>query len=628
MQTVSQKSFLYILTGTTLFAFLLRFFFCVSMIDVATVYAPTTGTDMATYFRLANDILQCGHFPEIFYYQPFYYSVFLPLCLFIGSGTVWGVFIMQSLLGAATVWLTGLTAAQFFGRRAGLYAALILALARFHILYTPFMLIAVLQSFWMILIAYFVLRAYRKNTSLLWSITAIICGFACLTRGNILLLFPGVILLFIYKNFSSKLKLTLGTSLLLLFFYLPQLPFSLHNYNALKRWTGPSSAQDAVLAIGNNPESAAGGLGYSKTYQIWLKQADSQNPNRIPVAKQMWKWFSKNPAAYLELKWRMLLLFWDSREIPNNISIDSEGKDSVLIHMPFLIDFGVIAVLAIAGFLATFSYRSTRKLFLYFLIIIYCMSIVLFYILARFRLPIVPLLAIFSGAYIQQITLWCKHYKQQKNLLLHLLYICVAIFVVYYSYNFYQLYIEKYIVNIIRSNGVQINDKNFYLTYDHGPKSMGGWRYLPLNTETVFKKDFIFKPGCDIEKMHFSLIIPVTAEKGSMLEIKVYEDKQLTKLNNNLHNRTPTGGIKYFTVKKRYIDAEPVVIKIPTPAPEKDTISYIISLKPLKGDFFISYDTARNYGRSIMLSGNIKDLPKKTELCFGIMGQQEGLDID
>ena len=58
-------------------------------------YAPSSITDMATYCALADAILS-GNLPDTFYYQPFYYSVFLPLCrLFTTSPHVLAV--VQSL---------------------------------------------------------------------------------------------------------------------------------------------------------------------------------------------------------------------------------------------------------------------------------------------------------------------------------------------------------------------------------------------------------------------------------------------------------------------------------------------------------------------------------------------------
>ena len=59
-------------------ALLLRLLVCLELADAGAVRRPWSGTDMATYRDLAAGILR-GEFPDAYYYQPFYYTVFLPL---------------------------------------------------------------------------------------------------------------------------------------------------------------------------------------------------------------------------------------------------------------------------------------------------------------------------------------------------------------------------------------------------------------------------------------------------------------------------------------------------------------------------------------------------------------------
>ena len=46
--------------------------------------SPASVTDMATYLKLADDILN-GSFALPFYYQPFYYAIFLPVIRFFST---------------------------------------------------------------------------------------------------------------------------------------------------------------------------------------------------------------------------------------------------------------------------------------------------------------------------------------------------------------------------------------------------------------------------------------------------------------------------------------------------------------------------------------------------------------
>ena len=51
------------------------------------IFAPSPATDLRTYMNLAEQIAD-GKFSGPFYYQPFYYSVFLVLIRWISGGSV------------------------------------------------------------------------------------------------------------------------------------------------------------------------------------------------------------------------------------------------------------------------------------------------------------------------------------------------------------------------------------------------------------------------------------------------------------------------------------------------------------------------------------------------------------
>ena len=46
----------------------------------------------------------------------------------------------------------------------------------------------------------------------------------------------------------------------------------------------------------------------------------------MPVSRQVLAWVRRAPLQFLELKWRMFLLYWHHQEIPNNINLRHEGR--------------------------------------------------------------------------------------------------------------------------------------------------------------------------------------------------------------------------------------------------------------------------------------------------------------
>lgn len=103
MKTVRHNNFLVILGVITLLGFLLRLLAGYELADTPAVATPLEVTDMATYRRLALALRQ-GVIPEVFDYQPFYYTVLLPIAYcFSPSGGVWPVIVLQALLGAGAI---------------------------------------------------------------------------------------------------------------------------------------------------------------------------------------------------------------------------------------------------------------------------------------------------------------------------------------------------------------------------------------------------------------------------------------------------------------------------------------------------------------------------------------------
>ena len=67
------------------------------------VFSPSKLSDLATYMQLARDMAAFQYSGE-FYYQPFYYAVFLPVLYLVSGASIWFVIAVQSLLGAGCCW--------------------------------------------------------------------------------------------------------------------------------------------------------------------------------------------------------------------------------------------------------------------------------------------------------------------------------------------------------------------------------------------------------------------------------------------------------------------------------------------------------------------------------------------
>ncbi len=475
-------------------ALALRLVVCWELRDTSAVNTPASVTDMATYKELALAIRQ-GNWPAFFDYQPFYYTVFLPIAYFLSpDGSAWAPMLLQALVGAVTCVLAALTAAQLFGRRGGYLAGALLAISRFHIFYTPFLLLEVCFAFWAALVLYALVRLMRQFS---WKWSALL-GFACagalLTRGNALLWLPGIGALILWRGWKQWRPLALVATAFILAYVLPIAPYSIHNSRAMGHFCGASVAGNKVLSLGNSPEAPAGGLEYPRTYYAW--NADEES-GKQSVLSHILQWAKEEPAAFLELEVRSLLLFWDHTEIPNNVCIDINGKDSKLLNLPLLLPWGILGALGFAGLLLnSWCLRKTR-LAATWMTLAFWGATSAFYLLARFRIGFLPILCIGAAGgimeVIRRIQTARRHPTQQNRNRLAWggIAVLVAFFVVDIAHDTYCDLVMPAFFRTAKPNGIALEYNDEKVIYDHGPLGFGGTILLGVPKEgTEITKSF------------------------------------------------------------------------------------------------------------------------------------------
>lgn len=599
------RDFLLALGAIVLMALGLRLAVCLQLCAQPFVEHPAVGTDMETYRRLALQIAQ-GDLPTHFYYQPFYYAVFLPAIYRIAGSGPWGPALAQVALSTAAVWLTGLAAARLFGRRAGLAAAILLALARFQMFYVPFLLLEVLQTFWISLILYLGIRVWETRSGLRVVLLGLVTGAAVLTRGNAILLVPGLLALVAWRWRTQPLRAAGAALLILSLAYAPQLPFALRNLHHLGRWAGPSTAQDAVLALGNSPEAPPGGLEYPATYSDWMERAGRSGPERVPVSREIMAWIRRAPLPFIELKARMLLLYWYRLEIPNNINIVNEGRHSTVLGWPVLLPFGLIGVLAVFGLLTGLRWRSPRRLLLGYAVGAHCAGTILFYVLARFRLSVVPLLCVLGGAglawgWARVRALRAGRPKARERALAGLLAAALALFVVLAGFSWYQSVLEPAVTRWLRPHGVQVQTPRRTLVYDHGPYSLGGIRAVPVPAAGLLVRKRFALDNLDLPPQAPTLRVPVLLEKGTRFEAAVVVGE--THVDTSAMQVDEDRGCQRLSFR---------LAGLPSP---RAAAEVTLRIRPVSGGVGLLIDALRWYGRSEFLVEG-QDWPLGAEAAF------------
>ncbi|NOY74275.1 MAG: glycosyltransferase family 39 protein [Kiritimatiellaeota bacterium] len=643
-----KKSTKIILFCVALAAFAVRVQVCRELASAdPQVSNPGNYTDMWTYRSLSERIVK-GEFKKEYYYQPFYYAVFLPaLKLAFGFG-IWPVILAQCLLSALTVWLAGATASKLWNGTAGIAAAVLAALSTTLILYNAFYLIATLQAFWIALLAFLCVKALDTRDSRAkslvrrsfeWGGIGFVAGLTILTRGNVWFFVPGILVSTAIAESAlissekpdakQRFKALVPAFLFLLMVLATQIPFAWRNTMIKGSLTGPSTAAGAVLCLGDTPESPPGGreagtgpgpMEYPETCKAWSSEGATSS-----AVRRILSWAVSQPMAFVELQFRKCLLFWDYREIPNNIAVESDGLLSptltrlgLLPTMELKTPFGpraviflnlipstaALLILGLAGALFTLirvavkivgkrAFRVSEALLLYF-VAAYWLGTAAFYILARFRAPVFPLLAIFAGGFIfHSKKLFFRNRRLgEKAALAAIFAVLFSGAIVFAGYNLYRGHCESTVIRLVRPNGtVSKLDESTFLLLDNGPAAFGGWKPLKTKSGMTLKKRFVIPEAA-------------TRKATGSMELRADSQKTLFKTTLKLPLVWNSSGTTEIVVngKSFHISApsrprrETREFEIPLP---KDGIVEI-SFRGIDGELYLFLDGQRDYSRTAL----------------------------
>ena len=123
-------------------------------------------------------------------------------------------------------------------------------------------------------------------------------------------------------------------------------------------------------------------LTYNEVSRFWLQKGI--------------RYITKNPGEWTGLAWRKFIFFWNRYERANVENMQFHRRFGGIPSLP-LLTFGIVAPFALLGVFMTRN-RWRDLWLLYGGIIAYLAAAILFYVLARYRLPAVPFLLPFAGA--------------------------------------------------------------------------------------------------------------------------------------------------------------------------------------------------------------------------------------
>ena len=331
--------------------------------------------------------------PESVFRGPLY-PVFLA-ALYKMAGTDPAVArVFQLLLGCLTVGLLYLLAKSVFDTTTGLLAALLAAFYSVLIYFEGEILIASILPLLATLILLAILRADRSGAVFPSLLAGAALGLFAIARPNILLFLPPA-MIWLGRGGRRKAVLFLAGALLLV------APVTARNRAVSGEWILVSSQGGLNFYLGNHP--TADGLhavfpGLASWKNDDVERVTAARLGHAPSPGEMsrfwfresWREIRDDPSAFLTGLVRKTYFFFSAAEIGNNRDIRLYRNSNPVLSLP-LVSFGVLFPLAVAGVLMG-GRRNRKRELLSLYGVFYAFSVILFFVCARFRIPILPAL--------------------------------------------------------------------------------------------------------------------------------------------------------------------------------------------------------------------------------------------
>jgi tetratricopeptide (TPR) repeat protein len=372
-----------------------------------------------------------GH--EVFYQAPLY-PYLLGVIYAIGGRSLLVVRIIQAIVGSASCALLALAASRLFSRPVGIAAGAMLALYAPAIFFDGLLQKSVLDVFFICLALWLMSKTMtaedaeptekqsssrsprsRRLNVWLWLGLGLAMGGLALTRENalvfiVVLLAWAIVAPANQRRFGAQAARAAASFLLGVAIVV--LPVAIRNSLVGGGFYITTSQFGPNFYIGNNP--AADGTYQSLRYGRGAPEYERQDATelaqlalgrRLAPAEVSSYWtdraldfITSRPAAWLRLMGRKVALLWNATEMLDTESQEAHADWSWPLRIGAVIGhFGVLVPLALFGVFVTWPMRS-RLWILYAMTLAYAASVVLFYVFARYRYPLVPFLIMFAAA--------------------------------------------------------------------------------------------------------------------------------------------------------------------------------------------------------------------------------------
>jgi tetratricopeptide (TPR) repeat protein len=402
-----------------LLAFLVRFIYLTQIkASLPSFYAPNMDESFHDIWAQRIAFGE-GMGAEPFFKGPLYVYLLAFLYKVFGHNYYFPRF-LQIISGSASCVFVFLIGRKLFNRTVGIISGLIAAFYATLIFYDGELMIESLIIFLDLVLIYLLINSTAKSSLKRWLGCGAVLGLSAIARPNILIFVPFVLVWMLYA-FRGKLAskeilarwLVFCLGVLLLVF-----PITLRNLMVGKDlvligWQGGHN-----FYLGNNPQATGWSVTAAQIDASWWggyhdakRVAQQETGRQLKPSEISSFWYHKgvdfilsSPLRWIKLMINKTIYFWKGFEIPNDKDFYLNKDFSSLFNLlltksPLYLPFGLIGPLSILG-MAIGLRRWRRNLLMYLFILSYSLSVVIFFVCSRFRMPVIPLLIVFASFFI------------------------------------------------------------------------------------------------------------------------------------------------------------------------------------------------------------------------------------
>ncbi len=352
------------------------------------------------------------------------YPFFLSFLIRIFGENLYILRIVQMLVGSLSCVLIYLVGRRIFSRKVGVPAAIFACLYAPLIYFDLEFLDTFLIIFLDLLLVYLLILTQKKPSSFKLFLGGVLLGLSAIARPNVLLFaifVPAWLFFYFRKEIGLKKVFTL-ILFLAIGLFLVVLPVTLANYLEGKDFVLISWQGGINFYLGNNPQASgykAVAPGIRTTwygiYYDGIKLAEKLSGRELKLSegsdfwfKQGFKFILGKPFVALKLYLKKIGLFLGGYEVSENPNIYFYWSHPDNLLKPLLwkrlISFPVGILLPLAWMGILLALKEWKRLSLVFgFIFTYMLSVILFFVNTRFRIPVIPFLLIFSSFAIFKI---------------------------------------------------------------------------------------------------------------------------------------------------------------------------------------------------------------------------------